>query len=586
MARKPITDMSAWPSLTLEGSLIAPAMVASIDRRQASDQTEEDYRIRKGLTIREEISTAFRVGQSHFDAFAKLQNPSAEATQRFVHAFLAETFGFDDLADADGVVAFLAGGRVPIVVVPPADGKLDRRSPTLSTDRSRSPAFSLQDYLNDRDEALWGLVTNGTVIRLMRDNASLRCREDAVLTAKICAAGQALILTADEAEVSPFSVVVIQNFFTSSNPHDAGLFEKFLGCNSSQDLYPVKRGGSIWHFDHRFDAPSHIKATQRDWVGNERFVPTTEVRNRLLERGWSRDWLLGWRDITNATNERTVVSAFIPLSAADDTLSLLLPDMENAAFSACLLGNLNSLVLDYCAQSKVGGTHIRKNVLAQFPILPPRFYTGSRLGFVTPKVLELSYTSEGLTALARDLGHDGPVFAWDDGRRANLRADLDAFYARAYGLDRDDLRYILDPSDPKGVGYPSETFRVLKEKEIRQLGEYRTRRLVLEAWDRMEADGTFANLGLEVGLAMNTPPPIQKLDVAVLPDGAWIRAVQQPQDAGAALTATRVWVRRTTPGKWTRDRRPARSAPSVPFGNHGRRATDPAWRRDIARRSH
>ncbi len=173
MARKPVTDMSAWPSLTLEGNLIAPAMVASIDRRQAPEQTEEDYRIRKGLTIREEISTAFRVGQSHFDAFAKLQNPSVEATRRFVRAFLTETFGFDDLVPADGVVSFLAGGRVPIVIVPPADEKLDRRSPTLSTDRSRSPAFALQDYLNDSDDALWGLVTNGAVLRLMRDNASL-----------------------------------------------------------------------------------------------------------------------------------------------------------------------------------------------------------------------------------------------------------------------------------------------------------------------------------------------------------------------------------------------------------------------------
>jgi N-6 DNA Methylase len=173
MARKPVTDMSAWPSLTLEGNLIAPAMIAGIDHRQAPEQTEADYRIRKGLTIREEISTAFRVGQSHFDAFAKLHNPSAEATRRFVRDFLAETFGFDDLAPADGAVAFLAGGRVPVVVVPPADEKLDRRSPTLSTDRSRSPAFALQDYLNDSDAALWGLVTNGAVIRLMRDNASL-----------------------------------------------------------------------------------------------------------------------------------------------------------------------------------------------------------------------------------------------------------------------------------------------------------------------------------------------------------------------------------------------------------------------------
>lgn len=173
MARKPVTDMSAWPSLTLEGNLIAPAMVANIDRRQASDQAEEDYRIRKGLTIREEISTSFRVGQSHFDAFTRLQNPSVEATRRFVRAFLAETFGFDDLVPADGTLSFLAGGRVPIVVVPPFEEKLDRRSPTLSTDRSRSPAFALQDYLNDHDDALWGLVTNGTVLRLMRDNASL-----------------------------------------------------------------------------------------------------------------------------------------------------------------------------------------------------------------------------------------------------------------------------------------------------------------------------------------------------------------------------------------------------------------------------
>lgn len=173
MARKPVTDISAWPSLALEGNLIAPATVASIDRRQASEQSEEDYRIRKGLTIREEISTAFRVGQSHFDAFAKLETPSVEATRRFVRDFLAETFGFDDLAPANGVISFFAGGRVPIVVVPPSDEKLDRRSPTLSTDRSRSPAFALQDYLNDSDDVLWGLVTNGAVIRLMRDNASL-----------------------------------------------------------------------------------------------------------------------------------------------------------------------------------------------------------------------------------------------------------------------------------------------------------------------------------------------------------------------------------------------------------------------------
>lgn len=30
------------------------------------------------------------------------------------------------------------------------------------------------------------------------------------------------------------------------------------------------------------------------------------------------------------------------------------------------------------------------------------------------------------------------------------------------------------------------TFRVLKQKEEKQFGEYRTRRLVLEAWERLE----------------------------------------------------------------------------------------------------
>lgn len=173
MARKPVVDISAWPSLSLEGNLIAPAMVASVDRREASEQTEADYRIRKGLTIREEISTAFRVGQSHFDTFAKIANPSADATRRFIKSFLQETFGFDDLAPVDGALSFITGGRVPVVVVPPSDEKLDQRSATLSTDRTRSPAFALQDHLNEHDETLWGLVTNGTLIRLMRDNASL-----------------------------------------------------------------------------------------------------------------------------------------------------------------------------------------------------------------------------------------------------------------------------------------------------------------------------------------------------------------------------------------------------------------------------
>lgn len=50
-----------------------------------------------------------------------------------------------------------------------------------------------------------------------------------------------------------------------------------------------------------------------------------------------------------------------------------------------------------------------------------------------------------------------------------------------------------DPLDPEDYAarvaastFPGETFRVLKEKELREFGEYRTRRLVLGAWERLE----------------------------------------------------------------------------------------------------
>jgi len=75
-----------------------------------------------------------------------------------------------------------------------------------------------------------------------------------------------------------------------------------------------------------------------------------------------------------------------------------------------------------------------------------------------------------------------------------LRAELDAYYARRYGLTRDELRYILDPADVMGEDYPSETFRVLKNKEMSLYGEYRTQRLVLEAWDKLEAGVLGSNI--------------------------------------------------------------------------------------------
>lgn len=51
---------------------------------------------------------------------------------------------------------------------------------------------------------------------------------------------------------------------------------------------------------------------------------------------------------------------------------------------------------------------------------------------------------------------------------------------------RDEPRYILDLKEVHAEDFPGETFRVLKEEKIRLYGEYRTLRLVLESWDKLE----------------------------------------------------------------------------------------------------
>jgi len=203
-------------------------------------------------------------------------------------------------------------------------------------------------------------------------------------------------------------------------------------------------------------------------------------------------WLMGWRDITNATNERTVIASVIPRVGVGHTMPLFY-SIQKPHLQAAMLGNWSSLVFDYIARQKVGGTHLTYGYLKQFPILPPTRYTPTDLTYIVPRVLELTHTAHNMQAWADDLADYDPrppaqrttPFDWHPDRRAVLRAELDAYYARLYGLSREELSYILDPADVMGADYPSETFRGLKKNEEKAFGEYRTRRLVLAAWDAM-----------------------------------------------------------------------------------------------------
>jgi hypothetical protein len=234
---------------------------------------------------------------------------------------------------------------------------------------------------------------------------------------------------------------------------------------------------------HRLPSPSDAQLADPTYAPMPFYwVAIEEVESRF-SGVWGRDWLLGWRDITDArASVRTVVAAVIPRVGTGDTFLLAMPAAE-PRLVACLYANLCSIPLDYAARQKVGGLHLKYNVFRQIPTLAPLQYGSScpwspaqviRDWLVT-RVLELTYTACDLKAFAEDCGHDGPPYIWDPERRFQLQCEIDAAFFHLYGISRDDADYILD------------NFPVLARSDERAYGEYRTKRVVLEVYDALSA---------------------------------------------------------------------------------------------------
>ena len=328
-----------------------------------------------------------------------------------------------------------------------------------------------------------------------------RARRDAELTRQIYQQVPVLIREAgnDQPEQNPWGISFMRMFDMSNDSH---LFHD----TSGQGLLPLYEAKMIHQFDHRwasYEANARGQAgkgevASRDVTIDEKaepdftvtpryWVSQAEVQQRLADKGWKKQWLLGWRDICRATDERTVIASVVPVSGVGNQMPLMFPSgQDDLRLYAGLVANLSSLTLDFFARHKVGGTHLNYFIFKQLAVLPPDSYTDTDLAFIVPRVLELTYTAWDMQPWAQDLGYDGVPFAFNPERRAQLRAELDAWYARAYGLSREQLRYILDPADIEGPDYPSETFRVLQKNELKEFGEYRTQRLVLDAWDRLD----------------------------------------------------------------------------------------------------
>ena len=325
-----------------------------------------------------------------------------------------------------------------------------------------------------------------------------RSERDAELTKKLYRAAPVLI---DESrpDGNPWGIRFLQGTHNMSS--DSHLFKD----KPAADHLPLYEAKLIHQFDHRWatytadgnsrDVTLPEKADPDFIVTPRYWVSRAEVEERLCKRDrdgnviwqWGRDWLMGWRRNARATDERTTIATVMPMSAQGDSVFLwLLSEEISVKHSAALLGSLGSLAFDFVARQKVGGVNFSFYYFKQLPVLAPTAYTEADLAFIVPRVLELTYTANDLSGWAQDLGYDGEPFPFDPDRRATLRAELDAYYAKLYGLTRDELRYILDPADVMGADYPSETFRVLKNKEQKEFDEYRTQRLILAAWDKLE----------------------------------------------------------------------------------------------------
>ena len=358
-----------------------------------------------------------------------------------------------------------------------------------------------------------------------------RTAKDANLTAKIYRKAPILINDETKENIWGIRFMMMFNMASASSVFRTRKQLDELGGQLQRDSYivendvyvPLYEGKMFWLYNHHYASfpneyevekrPSSINSTPYSILADScssiapwYWVNKSLVDSRLIDGDkegnvrwkWEHSYYIAFRDVARAADARTCIASLMPSGIAAGDKAPLVFTSRSLIPSACFAAMLSSLVFDYVARQKVGGSSMALFIMKQQPVLTPDQIPSSMQWQMVKRVAELCYFNHDMDGWASELWDEmneeqraelpqlGAQQPWiyNPERRAILQAELDAIFAHLYGLNTEDLRYILDPEDICGKGCINETFRVLKDNEMRQYGEYRTKRLVLEAWNK------------------------------------------------------------------------------------------------------
>ena len=201
------------------------------------------------------------------------------------------------------------------------------------------------------------------------------------------------------------------------------------------------------------------------------WVSTSEV-NSSLPADWQYTKLIGWRDVTDSrASARTTIAAMLPIHAANNKVLLLFPTRVNIWRAAA---NLTSFAFDYVARQKLSGLSFSYFIMRQQPVVPPTLPSLrglDREDCYEKRQSELSMTSQIMCS--KETGPAALPFRYSLSRRFQIRCELDAAFFHLYGIERDDVDYIMD------------TFPIVKRKDEEKYGHYRTKDRILQIYDEM-----------------------------------------------------------------------------------------------------